>query len=216
MVDITATDQPIYFVIRSNDNSIVHHGEVPPGNTVSTGQPTVETTTNEVEYLIWINQWNDSIYIPDLPEVGTRVPQGQIYRWNDRLVQVRQTHDITHFAPDEVPALFTTVQASTDPDTVLGWIPNESVVLGQIRQWEGNQYRVIQSHVTQAGWEPPNVPALWALVAEPPGVGEWAPGVTYTTGEIVLYQGVEYVCLQGHTSIPGWEPPNVPALWQPR
>ncbi|MFC7588336.1 carbohydrate-binding protein [Nonomuraea antimicrobica] len=24
---------------------------------------------------------------------------------------------------------------------------------------------------------------------------------------------MSYRCLQGHTSLPGWEPPGVPALW---
>ncbi|KAB1907021.1 carbohydrate-binding protein, partial [Micromonospora sp. AMSO31t] len=25
--------------------------------------------------------------------------------------------------------------------------------------------------------------------------------------------GLTYRCRQAHTAIPGWEPPNVPALW---
>jgi chitinase len=29
----------------------------------------------------------------------------------------------------------------------------------------------------------------------------------------VSYNGVTYKCIQGHTSLTGWEPPNVPALW---
>ncbi|KAB8197031.1 chitinase [Nonomuraea phyllanthi] len=43
----------------------------------------------------------------------------------------------------------------------------------------------------------------------------WAPWTSYATGAVVTYNGVDYVCLQGHTSQPGWEPPNVPALWKP-
>ncbi|MFC4113202.1 glycosyl hydrolase family 18 protein [Nonomuraea zeae] len=42
----------------------------------------------------------------------------------------------------------------------------------------------------------------------------WAAWTTYATGARVTYNGVEYECLQGHTSQPGWEPPNVPALWK--
>ncbi|GAA3136347.1 carbohydrate-binding protein [Nonomuraea salmonea] len=42
----------------------------------------------------------------------------------------------------------------------------------------------------------------------------WAPWTSYATGAVVTYQGVDYVCLQAHTSQPGWEPPNVPALWK--
>ncbi|MGW6539714.1 carbohydrate-binding protein [Streptomyces sp. NPDC055011] len=47
----------------------------------------------------------------------------------------------------------------------------------------------------------------------PPG-GTWAAGRTYTAGDRVTYGGVGYVCLQAHTAIAGWEPPNVPALWR--
>ncbi|SDH05060.1 glycosyl hydrolase family 18 protein [Nonomuraea jiangxiensis] len=43
----------------------------------------------------------------------------------------------------------------------------------------------------------------------------WAPWTPYTAGTRVTYNGVEYECLQNHTSQPGWEPPNVPALWRP-
>ncbi|MFI6294566.1 carbohydrate-binding protein, partial [Nonomuraea sp. NPDC050790] len=43
---------------------------------------------------------------------------------------------------------------------------------------------------------------------------EWAPWTAYTTGTRVTYNGVEYECRQSHTSQPGWEPPNVGALWK--
>ncbi|MFI7463793.1 carbohydrate-binding protein [Nonomuraea sp. NPDC049646] len=44
--------------------------------------------------------------------------------------------------------------------------------------------------------------------------GTWAAGTTYAAGATVTYGGSTYRCLQGHTAQPGWEPPNVPALWQ--
>ena len=47
-----------------------------------------------------------------------------------------------------------------------------------------------------------------------PSAGSWAAGTTYATGARVTYAGIAYTCLQGHTAITGWEPPNVPALWQ--
>ncbi|NRQ40650.1 chitinase [Nonomuraea sp. NN258] len=43
---------------------------------------------------------------------------------------------------------------------------------------------------------------------------EWAAWTAYATGARVTYNGVEYECIQGHTSLPGWEPSNVPALWK--
>jgi chitinase len=46
------------------------------------------------------------------------------------------------------------------------------------------------------------------------GIPNWAPSVTYAAGALVMYNAVEYKCILAHTSEVGWEPPNVPALWQ--
>jgi chitinase len=42
----------------------------------------------------------------------------------------------------------------------------------------------------------------------------WQANHAYTAGTRVSYGGHNYQCLQAHTSLVGWEPPNVPALWQ--
>ncbi|GAA3817082.1 lytic polysaccharide monooxygenase [Sphaerisporangium flaviroseum] len=44
--------------------------------------------------------------------------------------------------------------------------------------------------------------------------GTWAAGTAYAVGAQVTYNGLRYRCLQAHTALTGWEPPNVPALWQ--
>jgi chitodextrinase len=44
--------------------------------------------------------------------------------------------------------------------------------------------------------------------------GTWQPDHAYQIGDLVTYDGRRYLCLQAHTSQSGWEPPNVPALWQ--
>ncbi len=41
----------------------------------------------------------------------------------------------------------------------------------------------------------------------------WAPNTSYAVGARVTYAGSIYRCLQAHTSITSWEPPNTPALW---
>lgn len=52
-------------------------------------------------------------------------------------------------------------------------------------------------------------------VPQNPGPGgSWAVGAAYSPGARVTYGGREYVCLQGHTAQPGWEPPAAPALWR--
>ncbi|WP_424212067.1 carbohydrate-binding protein [Streptomyces sp. BI20] len=49
---------------------------------------------------------------------------------------------------------------------------------------------------------------------DPEPGGTWKAGTVYATGAKVTYGGSTYVCLQGHQAQTGWEPPNVPALWQ--
>lgn len=46
------------------------------------------------------------------------------------------------------------------------------------------------------------------------GVTAWQPNTAYAVGALVSYGGRTYRCLQAHTSLTGWEPPNTPALWQ--
>jgi streptogrisin C len=49
---------------------------------------------------------------------------------------------------------------------------------------------------------------------DPQPGGTWKAGAVYAAGDTVTYGGVGYRCLQGHQAQTGWEPPNVPALWQ--
>lgn len=43
--------------------------------------------------------------------------------------------------------------------------------------------------------------------------GAWAPNTAYSVNDTVTYNGSTYTCIQTHTSLVGWEPANVPALW---
>ncbi|MBB5872480.1 chitin-binding protein [Allocatelliglobosispora scoriae] len=42
----------------------------------------------------------------------------------------------------------------------------------------------------------------------------WVAGKAYAIGNRVGYAGKNYECIQAHTSLNGWEPPNVAALWK--
>jgi chitinase len=44
--------------------------------------------------------------------------------------------------------------------------------------------------------------------------GAWAANTAYAVNDTVTYGGCAYKVLQAHTSMTGWEPPNVPALFQ--
>ncbi|WP_237391759.1 lytic polysaccharide monooxygenase [Paenibacillus dendrobii] len=68
--------------------------------------------------------------------------------------------------------------------------------------------------VDAAGNKSASSNAVTATTAQAPAASAWAPNVAYTTGTLVTYNGATYECRQPHTSLIGWEPTNVPALWQ--
>lgn len=55
---------------------------------------------------------------------------------------------------------------------------------------------------------------LLPLSASAADRGAWAPNVSYALNDTATYGGQTYKIIQPHTSLLGWEPPNVPALWQ--
>jgi len=63
-------------------------------------------------------------------------------------------------ALEALPALFARFRTPTGG--VMEWVAGEQVNVGDQRTYQGTTYTVLQAHQTQAGWEPPNVPALWA------------------------------------------------------
>jgi hypothetical protein len=82
------------------------------------------------------------------------------------------------------------VWAANDPNHPTE--PNANVAT--VRVYEGVRYTVLQSHVTQAGWEPPNAQALWqAEAGEEPGVAAWVQGGgTGTSGSYNLNDEVTH------------------------
>ena len=99
------------------------------------------------------------------------------------------------------------------------WQPGLSAQIGDVYSYAGFLWRCIQAHTTQTGWEPDKVPALWRKVEiiHEDTKRVWQAGVDYVLSDSVFYpdeNGTEYVCITAHTSQTGWEPPNVPALWQ--
>ncbi|WP_026316713.1 alpha-lytic protease prodomain-containing protein [Actinokineospora enzanensis] len=63
------------------------------------------------------------------------------------------------------------------------------------------------------GSTPPTSNTTTTTPGTPPGNTSWAPYTNYAAGATVTYSGVSYRAIQGHYSLPGWEPPNVPSLW---
>lgn len=117
--------------------------------------------------------------------------------------------------PEILPILSNIVEVKSYKD----WQVNLAVKAGEVYLFRpnGNLYKVIQPHTTQADWTPDITPTLWNrfFTAGDPQLAYWQEWYAYKVGDEVIYQpnGLKYRCLQAHTSQPTWTPPAVPALW---
>lgn len=100
--------------------------------------------------------------------------------------------------------------------------------VGERIMWQGQTYGAVLDYVVHS---PAEHPASWKAIVgagdgepgtEPPPptpdpgqVTPWAEWVNYKVDNKVSYQGVTYRVRQAHTSQPGWQPPNAPALFEP-
>ena len=50
-----------------------------------------------------------------------------------------------------------------DPGTLPEWAVGVAYTVGYTVTYGGQVFRCVQAHVSQAGWKPPSVPALWTL-----------------------------------------------------
>jgi hypothetical protein len=144
--------------------------------------------------------------------LNTEYAVDEIVQYDNALWKCRSPHETLDEAwyPPNVPALW--LRYRKNADTLLDWVDGERVLLGWQRTYDGSTYECIQAHVTQEDYAPDVTPNLWEVYEEPGGE-EWQAGVAYAIGDVVMYNGTEYECLQAHTAQVGWEPPNVPALW---
>ena len=71
------------------------------------------------------------------------------------------------------------------------WSVGVTYPRGYRAQYDSKLYRCEQEHMSQAGWEPPNVPALWTEIAKPGEIPVWKQPTgaqdAYMTGDKVHY-----------------------------
>ena len=104
----------------------------------------------------------------------------------------------------------------TDEDALDGielfplWMPDHEYAAGVRVRYSEKLYRCEQAHTSQAGWEPPAVPALWTEVAKPGEIPVWKQPTgaqdAYMTGDKVHYpdkDGPVYVSTVDYNT---WEP----------
>jgi len=116
-----------------------------------------------------------SVYRPEatgdeaIPEwiANERVEVGVRRRWKGTVYECRQAHTTQiDWAPDVTPALWSVVQPpAAEPEWKAGvkYTGDNTAGAGKgdVVAYQGRRYRCWQTHTSQAGWEPPGVPALW-------------------------------------------------------
>ena len=81
--------------------------------------------------------------------------QGAERLWEDVTAEVSQPPEPEPEEPETPPEPEPTPSAPA-------WTPGTRYDTGDLVTYGGQVYRCVQGHTTQAGWEPPGVPALWA------------------------------------------------------
>ena len=65
---------------------------------------------------------------------------------------------------DNVTGTMDDTDAAKNPMLFLPWETDTKYEVGNRRRYDGKVYKCRQAHTSQAGWEPPAVPALWVVV----------------------------------------------------
>ena len=97
------------------------------------------------------------VFDPD----GHAYSVGDVASYDGVLYRVVQAHrSQADWTPDKVPALF---KVHRTPE-MTEWVAGIDVKAGEKLTYKGATYEVVQSHRTQAGWEPDRVPSLWKKI----------------------------------------------------
>lgn len=79
---------------------------------------------------------------------------------------------------------------------------------GQVVRCQGQLYRCVQGHLSQADWAPDVVASLWTVISYTDGVEDWKQPTgqhdAYNVGDHVMHEGEEYVSrINDNTTVPG-------------
>ncbi|MBR4549409.1 MAG: hypothetical protein IKO83_05780 [Oscillospiraceae bacterium] len=98
------------------------------------------------------------------------------------------------------------------------WKAETAYTVGERIRYGGKLYRCEQAHTSQAGWEPPNVPALWTEVAEPGEIPVWKQPTgaqdAYNKGDRVWYPEKDTTVYVSLLDSNIWSPGQYPQGWE--
>lgn len=90
------------------------------------------------------------------------------------------------------------------------WYSGISYLADERVQYNGKLYRCVQSHTSQADWEPNRTPALWTEVAKPGEIPVWKQPTgaqdAYMTGDKVHYPTADDPVYVSTVDNNVWEP----------
>lgn len=132
----------------------------------------------------------------NLHVMGTPTSTSVALMWNPSTDNV----GVTGYKIYRGTTLAGTVSGTASNYTVSGLSPNTA-------------YTFTVRAIDAAGNESSASNSVSTSTADAPAVQAWSPNTSYTAGTRVSYNGSVYECRQSHTSLTGWEPSNVPALW---
>lgn len=130
-----------------------------------------------------------------------------------RLAAMGYHADVLALAVDEPgDTIAALIEAQRRPPHEVG----KAVAVGDVVQYQGNLYRCVQAHTTQADWRPNVTPALWVRFHEvEDGPQPWVQPVgahdAYNAGDKVTYKGNVYESLINANV---WSPEAYPAGWK--
>lgn len=106
---------------------------------------------------------------------GLAVQVGDVYTYGAFLWRCVQAHTTQgDWPPDIVPALWRKVEVISETE-VRVWQAGVDYAVGDEVAYpdaDGSFFTCLQAHTSQAGWEPPNVPALWKVKEDAAPISE--------------------------------------------
>ena len=107
---------------------------------------------------------------------------------------------------EKAAASLSDAEALEVPTLFPSWAEGTSYSTEDRIEYDGTLYRCVQAHTSQAGWTPPDTPALWVVVS----LEEWPAWVqptgahdAYASGAKVTHAGKRWVSDVGSNV---WEP----------
>lgn len=104
-------------------------------------------------------------------------------------------------------------------DVIDKWAANMAYRVGDVLAYEDSEYECIQPHTSQAGWGPPNAPALWkvheeggdgiSVFVQPTGAQD-----AYKTGDKVHYPTIDDPVYESTMDANVYSPEAYPKGWR--